>query len=123
MVANIGTSHTASYRLLPKEYDMATPYGAFLAVLTVCLLARTGLSISPPAPEKPHIEDHASHFIISKETTFFTQPKTTTGSIDYASAVNQHFSANVTPNINANIQFWLAIGPAPDGITVDPKFF
>ena len=123
MVVNTGTCHTASYRLLPKEYDMANPYGAFLAVLTVCLLARTGFSISPPAPEKTHIEDDASHFIISKETTFFTQPKTNTGYIDYASAVNQHFSGNVTPEINANILFWQAIGPAPDGITMDPKFF
>ena len=102
---------------------MAYPYGAFFAGLTVCLLARIGCSVSPSTPEKTHIEKHASNFTISKETTFFTQPKTGTGYIDYASAVNQHFSRNVTPKINANILFWQAIGPAPDGVIMDLEFF
>ena len=103
---------------------MANSYGAFLvAFAAACLLARTGSSVTSPTPETTHIEKHASNFTISKETTFFTKPKTDSGYIDYASAVNQHFSGNVTPKINANILFWKAIGPAPDGVIMDPEFF
>jgi hypothetical protein len=62
-------------------------------------------------------------FTVSKETTYATGPLDKDGYIDYAAALNQWLSQGVTPDNNANILFWKAIGPSPGGKPMPPEFF
>ena len=48
---------------------------------------------------------------ISEETTYISEPLREDGSVDYAAALNQRFSQGVTPENNAAVLFWKAMGP------------
>ena len=48
---------------------------------------------------------------VSKETTYITEPLRKDGSVDYVAALNQRFSQGVTPENNAAVLFWKAVGP------------
>ena len=48
---------------------------------------------------------------ISNETTYLTEPLRKDGSVDYVSALNERYSQGVTPQNNAAILFWKAVGP------------
>jgi hypothetical protein len=50
-------------------------------------------------------------FMISKETTYITEPLRKDGFVDYVAALNQRFSQGVTPENNAAVLFWKAVGP------------
>ncbi len=62
-------------------------------------------------------------FTISKETTYVTGPLTDDGYIDYAAAINLRGRAEVVPGENANIWFWRAMGPTPEGGRPMPEEF
>ncbi len=48
---------------------------------------------------------------ISEETTYLTGPLRKDGSVDYVAALNQRTSQGVTPENNAAVLFWQAVGP------------
>ncbi len=48
---------------------------------------------------------------ISKETTYITEPLRADGYPDYAAAWNRRMSQGVTPENNAAVLFWKAVGP------------
>jgi hypothetical protein len=48
---------------------------------------------------------------ISKETTYLTEPLRPDGYPDYLAALNQRCSQGVTPENNAMVPFWKALGP------------
>jgi hypothetical protein len=48
---------------------------------------------------------------VSKETTYITEPLRPDGYPDYLAALNQCLSRGVTPENNAAVPFWKAIGP------------
>ena len=50
-------------------------------------------------------------FTISKETTYITEPLGKDGYPDYIAAINLHYSKGVTPENNAAVLFWRAMGP------------
>jgi hypothetical protein len=54
-------------------------------------------------------------FPVGKETTYVTGPLDKDGYIDYAAALNDRLSKGVTPETNANVLLWKALGPAPEG--------
>ncbi len=56
-------------------------------------------------PAKPHVL-----VTISKETTYITEPLRADGYPDYVAALNQRASEGVTPENNAAVLFWKAIG-------------
>jgi len=60
---------------------------------------------------------HPKH-TISKETTYITEPLRKDGSVDYVAALNQRFSQGVTPENNAAVLFWKAVGPEE----IDPQY-
>jgi hypothetical protein len=62
-------------------------------------------------------------FTIGKATTFVTGPLDKDGAIDYAAALNNHLRRGVTPENNANVLLWKALGPDCDKATRPPKFF
>jgi hypothetical protein len=75
---------------------------------------------SPPTPGDKNKESktqtkHRGKFTISKETTYVTEPLDRYGYIDYARALNQRLSQGVTPENNANVLIWKALGPHPEG--------
>src|SRR5207244_3405528 len=84
---------------------------------------------SKPAPakeDKPKEsapKKHRGKFTISKETTYITGPLDKDGYIDYAAALNERLSKGVTPENNANVLIWKAIGPRPERREISPEFF
>ena len=86
---------------------------AWLIVLGFCASA-----VADDAPKKAKPK-----FTISKETTFVAGPVDKDGYIDYAAALNERLSKGVTPENNANVLIWKALGPRPEGKPVPPEFF
>src|SRR5882724_7209102 len=66
---------------------------------------------------------HRGTFTISKETTYVTGPLDKDGYIDYAAALNERLSKGVTPESNANVLIWKAIGPRPERREIFAEFF
>jgi hypothetical protein len=62
-------------------------------------------------------------FTVGKETTYVTEPLDKDGFIDYATALNRQLARGITPNSNANVLLWKAIGPHPQGRDVLPEYF
>jgi hypothetical protein len=87
---------------------MPTDYG--WKVLLALLLAAAGASLfaaDPPPNAKPGVL-----VTISKETTYITEPLRSDGYPDYIAALDQRFHRGVTPENNAAVLFWKAMGPA-----------
>jgi hypothetical protein len=64
-----------------------------------------------------------AHVTISKETTYITEPLRKDGWPDYVAALNQQASKGVTPENNAAVLFWKAMGPAAIGSNCREKYF
>jgi peroxiredoxin len=73
---------------------------------------------------EPVDQPHSSKgkFTIGKETTFVTGPVDKDGYIDYVAALNERLRQGVTPENNANVLIWKALGPHPDGSNLAPEF-
>ncbi|MDY3561274.1 hypothetical protein R5W23_002549 [Gemmata sp. JC673] len=67
----------------------------------------------PPAPKVP----------VGKDTTFVTGPLDKNGYIDYEAALNDRLGAGITPDKNANVLIWKALGPRPDDGSMPPEYF
>src|ERR1700724_174995 len=64
-------------------------------------------------PKENAAKKHRGKFTISKETTYVTGPVDKDGYIDYAAALNERLRQGVTPENNANVLIWKALGPHP----------
>jgi hypothetical protein len=64
-----------------------------------------------------------STFTVSKETTYVTEPLDKYGYVDYVVALNEYLRKGVTPENNANVLIWQALGPHPEGGTMPPEYF
>ena len=60
---------------------------------------------------------------ISKETTYITEPLRKDGYVNYVAALNQRFRAGVTPENNAAVHFWHAMGPSEIGPKYRDEYF
>lgn len=72
------------------------------------------------------IEDDSTRkgkFRLSKETTYFEEPLDKFGYVDYPAALNKRLRKGVTPENNASVVFWNAIGPRSGGLNPIPKVF
>src|SRR5438128_7963964 len=65
----------------------------------------------------------SSTFTVSPETTYITEPLDKHGYVDYVTALNQRIGKGITPEANANVLIWQAIGPRPEGGTMPPEYF
>src|SRR5260370_30476628 len=65
----------------------------------------------------------SSTFTVSPETTYITEPLDKDGWPDYVIALNQRLSQGVTPENNANVLIWQALGPHPEGTTMPAEYF
>ena len=50
-------------------------------------------------------------YTIGKDTTWITEPRDAAGYMDYEAALNDRLSQGITPETNANVLIWQAIGP------------
>jgi hypothetical protein len=62
-------------------------------------------------------------FTVSPETTYATGPVDAHGYVDYAHALNEKLRGEITPESNANVLLWKAIGPHPEGEGVHENYF
>jgi hypothetical protein len=65
----------------------------------------------------------SSTFTVGTETTYVTEPLDKHGYVDYVTALNQRLSNGITPENNANVLIWQALGPHPEGGTMPPEYF
>src|SRR5438128_2070652 len=72
--------------------------------------------------DKPR-KNYKPKFTVGKETTYVTGPVDKDGFIDYATALHERMRQGVTPENNANVLIWKAIGPHPQGLTMPAYFF
>lgn len=82
----------------------------FFAASFMLVFAFAACAAGCSAEEKPATSRPA--ITISKETTFITEPLDADGYPDYVAAMNRHCSRGVTPENNAAVLFWKAVGPA-----------
>jgi hypothetical protein len=64
-----------------------------------------------------------STFTVGKETTYITEPLDANGHPDYQAALNERLRQGVTPETNANVLLWQALGPRPEGRPMPPEYF
>lgn len=62
-------------------------------------------------PKTPPVKKLPVRVTISKETTYITEPLRPDGYPDYVAELNRRFSDGVTPENNAVVLFWKALGP------------
>src|SRR5713101_1232534 len=62
-------------------------------------------------------------FPVGKETTHITEPLDKDGYLDYAAALNDRLGKDITPEKNANVLLWKALGPRPEGGKAMPAEF
>jgi hypothetical protein len=65
-----------------------------------------------------------SMFTVSPETTYVTGPLDKYGYVDYVTALNERLRKDITPENNANVLIWQALGPRPEGgLGMPPEYF
>jgi hypothetical protein len=65
----------------------------------------------------------SSTFTVGSETTYATGPLDKHGYVDYVRALNERLSKGITPENNANVLIWRALGPRPEGGTMPAEYF
>jgi hypothetical protein len=84
----------------------------FVAVLVFALI---GFAVEARAVEPK--------FPLGRETTFVEGPLDKDGYIDYAAALNEHYGRGVTPENNAHVLLWKALGPGPVDQAIRAEYF
>ena len=96
-----------------------------LSLLTIFGLMLSGWCLAQEKKDdaKPKAAVPPPKITISKETTFFTEPLRPDGFVDYLEAVNRLFGKDVTPENNACVLLYQAMGPSPEGKRQPDAFF
>jgi hypothetical protein len=83
----------------------------------------SGSSDARTASSDNNVASHWVPFKVSKATTYITEPLQKDGYPDYAAALNRRLSNGVTPQNNASVLIWQAVGPASIEKERRGKFF
>ena len=81
--------------------------------LTVLLFGLTAFALMPAKQT----------YTVSPETTVAVGPLDAEGYVDNVTALNERLRGNITPERNANIVIWQAIGPHPEGGNMPAEYF
>src|SRR5262245_46179640 len=84
-----------------------------VALLGIIIARAAGDEPKKPAPRLP----------LGKETTFVTGPLDKDGYIDYEAALNERLGKGITPETNANVLIWKALGPRVLGERMPGDYF
>jgi len=82
------------------------------------LLAMLAVGPVDPVDKKPR-----PRFTVGKETTYVTSPIDKDGLINYEAALNKRLGQGVTPEDNANVLLWQAMGPRVYERVMPTEFF
>jgi hypothetical protein len=93
--------------------------GTFLAVLGVFAIVHFLAGAAHQVSEKPP----KGKITVGKETTYVTGPLDKDGYVDYVAALHERLSKGITPENNANVLIWIALGPRPEGGRMSAEFF
>jgi len=85
----------------------------------VALIGAWAVIFSPPVADSPS----PGLVTPSRRTTYITEPLRADGSVDYLAALNERCSKGVTPDNNASVLIWQALGPAPQAKATRSAFF
>jgi hypothetical protein len=93
---------------------------AIAAFLLLVLLSPliTEETMQPTQTKRPKTK-----IVVSRETTYLTEPLRTDGTVDYLAALNGRLSQGVTPENNAAVAFWRAVGPKDIDQKVRKQYF
>lgn len=86
--------------------------------VNLCALIWVVAAVSLGTSGKPKL-----NFTVSKETTYITEPLRPDGYPDYLAALNDRYGKHVTPDNNAAVLAWRAIGPKAIEKDVQGEFF
>jgi hypothetical protein len=119
------------FSTLDSEKTVKARY-ALLAAIVIAIAGTLAVALvrvlsSNDEPESPVTESNAGKldgpvvdqkkagpaFTISKETTYVAGPVDGDGCVNYPAALNERLSKGVTPENNAIVLFWKALGPRP----------
>src|SRR5262245_16734110 len=84
-----------------------------VALLGIIIARAAGDEPKKPAPKLP----------LGKETTYVTGPLDKDGYIDYEAALNERLGKGITPDHNANVLIWKALGPRVLGGRMPADYF
>jgi RNA polymerase sigma factor (sigma-70 family) len=76
-----------------------------------------------PAPVGTRQSKSKPSFTLGKETTYVAGPLDKDGYVDYEAALNERLGKGISPDNNANVLLWKAVGPHPGGVTMPAKYF
>ncbi len=62
-------------------------------------------------------------FTVTPQTTIVTDRLDSHGFVDYPTGLHDRLSKGITPENNANVLIWKALGPHPEGATMSSEFF
>jgi len=96
---------------------------ATLLTLSLCILTIGCGRKSSSSAHQAEDKTRRGTFTIGKKTTYIDGPLDNNGHIDYAAALNERLREGVTPENNANVLLWQAIGPNPGLVRVPAGFF
>src|SRR5947209_19365192 len=65
----------------------------------------------------------SSTFTVGTDTTYVTGPLDSHGYVDYVTALNERLGKGITPENNANVLIWQALGPRPEGASLPDEYF
>ncbi len=86
-----------------------------LSIAAVVMLIVAGLVLIPMWTRRD--------LTISRETTWFTEPVTESGLIDYSAALHAKYSNGVTPEHNVAVPLYQILGPVIGDERADPKLY
>ena len=88
----------------------------FMFRVCVCLFAACATWIAVDSFGRPAARQPS----VSRETTFFSEPVRTDGTIDYGAAINRRYSKAIKPEENACVLLQQALGPSK---LLPPSFY
>ena len=91
-----------------------------IGLLALGVLAAAGWGLAEPTDAG---KKAGPGFTVGQETTRVTGPRTPSGLIDYAAALNERLGRGVKPEDNAAVFLWRAFGPHTEGATMPPEFY
>src|SRR5262245_62738862 len=94
---------------------------ALIGIAAAAGVVALGMWSKPPRPFDPP----EKKFPVGKETTVADGPLDKDGYVDYEAALNERLGKGITPEKNANVLLWMAMGPRPEGGTkgMPPEYF
>src|SRR5215831_96631 len=87
-------------------------------LIALCLYTLVSASVIGDEPKKP-----APKLPLGRETTYVTGPLDNDGYVDYEAALNERLGKGITPETNANVLLWRALGPQPESRKMPDEFF